>query len=89
MNEQQFKSELDTDAFECSEFSLEPNLQRENHTHPWHARILIQAGELTLTTQEGAHTYRAGDTCALAANVMHSERAGENGVRGLVGKKQP
>ena len=87
VNEQEFRAELAASGYECSEFQLAANAHKAEHTHPWSARLFILEGEITLDTPGGTHLYRPGDSCALDANTAHTERAGPNGVRGLVGKR--
>ncbi len=89
MEEQQFRSDLAANEYECKEFSLPANTYNPDHTHPWHARLFIQEGELTLITPEGEHTYHSGDSCELEAETIHSERVGRGEMRGLLGTKQP
>jgi quercetin dioxygenase-like cupin family protein len=89
MEEQQFRSDLAANEYECKEFSRLANTYNPDHTHPWHARLFIQEGELTLTTPEGERTYRSGDSCELEAGTVHSERVGPGEMRGLLGTKQP
>ena len=89
MEEQQFRTGLAADEYECKEFGVEANTYNPDHTHPWNARLFIQEGELTLATPDGEHTYGPGDSCALEAETVHSERVGPNGVRGLLGTKKP
>ncbi len=89
MDEQQFRSDLAANGYECSEFSMQANTYNPDHTHPWHARLFIQEGELTLTTPDGEHTYRPGDSCELAEETVHSERVGQGDMRGLLGTKRP
>ena len=89
MDEQQFRSDLAADGYECNEFSLPANTYNPEHTHPTHARLLILEGELTVVTPEGEHTHRPGDACALAAETVHTEQVGPKEMKGLLGTKQP
>jgi len=87
MNEQKFRAELKETGFECTEFSIAPNVENPEHSHPWQAKVLILEGALTLSTSGSERTYGPGETCGLDGNVLHAEHAGPAGVRGLVGKK--
>ena len=89
MDEQEFRSDLAANGYECKEFSMQANTYNPDHTHPWHARLFIQEGELTLTTPDGERTCRPGDSCTLGAETVHSERVGAREMRGLLGIKQP
>ena len=82
-------SQLAADGFECSEFNIEPNRPRHDHAHPWHARLLVLEGQLTLATPEGEETFGPGSTCAVGANCTHAEVTGADGARGLLRKKSP
>ena len=87
MTEQQFRADLEASGFGCTAFDIEPNRQRHDHSHPWHARLLVLEGELTLVTAEGERTFGPGESCAVDANTVHAEVTGPAGARGLVGKK--
>jgi quercetin dioxygenase-like cupin family protein len=89
MDEQQFRSVLAKNEYDCKEFGMPANTHNPEHSHPWHARLLILEGELTLITPQGEHTYHAGDSCELEAGTVHSERVGRGEMRGLLGTKQP
>jgi len=65
----------------------EPGGVMEIHSHPFEAKALILRGELSIRTDEAECVYRAGDVFHLAANVLHSERYGPEGVEYLVGRK--
>jgi len=58
-----------------------------DHVHASETAHIILAGEMTLTMDGQAATFRAGDRCDLPAGVVHSARMGRNGCRYLVGEK--
>lgn len=57
------------------------------HTHPFDARVLVLAGEVTVTWQGQSRTCRAGDVFEMAAGTPHSERYGPAGARFLSGRR--
>jgi len=57
------------------------------HAHPFEARALILAGEITLRIDGQQTVYSAGQTFHLTANLPHEESYGPSGVRYLVGRK--
>lgn len=59
----------------------------DEHVHPFEAKALIVAGEITIRAGGVARLYRVGDVFHLAANLPHAERYGLQGVQYLVGRK--
>jgi quercetin dioxygenase-like cupin family protein len=57
------------------------------HAHDFDVRALVLSGELTLTTDGVARTYRAGDVFEMAAGCVHSEQYGPEGSESLVGRR--
>jgi hypothetical protein len=66
-----------------------PNVSRAPHAHPFDARGLILAGELTLTWEGQTHTFRASETFDMPAGCMHSEQFGPEATTFLVGRRYP
>jgi quercetin dioxygenase-like cupin family protein len=66
-----------------------PNVSRAPHAHPFDARVLILAGELTLTWEGQMHTFRVGETFDMPAGCMHSEQWGPEGTTFLLGRRYP
>ena len=87
MDERQFRVSLADENYDCREFEMEANTFNPDHTHPWDARLFILEGQLILGTPDGEHQYGAGESCALAAGTVHSERVGPDGVKGVLGTK--
>jgi len=58
-----------------------------DHTHASETAHIILAGEMTLTMDGQAATYRAGDRCDVPAGAVHSARMGPQGCRYLIGEK--
>jgi len=51
------------------------------------ARDMVIGGEITLTRAGKAETFRVGDSCAVSAGEMHSERVGPQGVAYVAGRR--
>jgi quercetin dioxygenase-like cupin family protein len=64
-----------------------PNAFYPDHTHAGETAHIILSGEMTLTMNGTAATYRAGNRCDVPAGVVHSARTGSRGCRYLVGEK--
>ena len=62
-------------------------LALDTHSHDFDAAVLVQSGALTVTTADGTTTCRAGDTFMLGNGIPHTENAGKDGVRFLVGRR--
>jgi quercetin dioxygenase-like cupin family protein len=67
--------------------TAQPNVATQPHVHAFDARVLVVAGELTLTSEGQSHTYRAGETFEMAAGCLHSEQYGPEGATLLLGRK--
>jgi quercetin dioxygenase-like cupin family protein len=59
----------------------------DEHTHPFEAKALIVAGEITIRSNGEAQVYCVGDVFHLPANVPHVEDYGPQGVQYLAGRK--
>ncbi len=89
MDEASFKAKAEAEGY--GNFAIrdwEPGLVNEMHTHDFSASILVLAGELTVTCEDGStKTCRAGDTNSLTAGIPHAEVVGPEGVRFISGRK--
>jgi len=88
MSPEEFKAQLRSLGF--SEFVLvewPANGGLDEHTHPFEARALILAGEITLKVAGRETLYRPGEIFRLAHGEPHEERYGPAGVRYLVGRR--
>jgi glyoxylate utilization-related uncharacterized protein len=66
-----------------------PNVSRTPHAHPFDARALILAGELTLTWEGQTHTFRVGETFDMPAGCMHSQQHSPEGTTFLLRHRYP
>ena len=64
-----------------------PNASYPDHTHATETAHIILSGEMTLMTEDGGRTYRAGERCDVPAGTVHSARMGPSGCRYLIGER--
>jgi hypothetical protein len=62
-----FESDLRREGFEVVHGGQQPNLTEELGAHDFDARIMVLSGDITLTRDNNAATFRAGDHCELPA----------------------
>ena len=82
-----FEASLKTAGYEVSTSKGPANKVTTPHAHGFDVRALVLSGELTLTTDGVARTYRAGDVFEMAAGCVHSEQYGPEGSESLVGRR--
>ena len=64
------------DGYDVATRQVMPDISRSPHAHPFDARGLILAGELTLTWEGQTHTFRVGEIFDIPAGCIHSEQYG-------------
>lgn len=69
--------------------SLKPDTSVPQHTHEFHAKVLVTGGEFILTRDGIASTYRPGEMFSVPAGTPHAELAGPAGVEYLAGRLHP
>jgi quercetin dioxygenase-like cupin family protein len=88
MNQTDFEAELRAQGYrEVVDRRMEAGTVNPEHAHEFDARLLILEGEMAVSCGGEEHTYRAGDTFAMAAGRRHTERCGPAGVRYLAGRR--
>lgn len=88
MRQAEFQEILTKEGFdEVVTVQREANGSLAAHSHPFEAKALVVDGELSIATDECEEVYRVGDVFHLAANVVHRETYGPQGVKYLVGRK--
>ncbi|NBQ75756.1 MAG: cupin domain-containing protein [Acetobacteraceae bacterium] len=87
MTRDEFEADLLKQGYGVFYGGFRAGLENPEHTHPWDARLFILGGEITITQDGKAICYRAGDTCAVAANYPHAEQVGPSGVAFMSGRK--
>jgi quercetin dioxygenase-like cupin family protein len=71
-----FESDLRREGFEVVNGGQQPDFAEELHAHDFDARIMVLSREITLTRDNKAETFRAGDHCELAAGCQHTAKVG-------------
>jgi quercetin dioxygenase-like cupin family protein len=84
-----FIAELERDSYEIVEREMAPNHVNPEHAHEFDARVMVLTGEITITRDGTATTYRAGDSCAVPADCRHAEQVGPAGVSDIAGRRAP
>jgi quercetin dioxygenase-like cupin family protein len=74
-------------AVDVERKTFPPHLFTSPHSHPFDARVLILAGEFTLTAQGQARTFYPGEHFEVAAGCLHSEQHGPEGTTFLIARK--
>ena len=66
---------------------MQPREVNPAHAHEFDARLLVLEGAMTIASEGGERSYRAGEFFAIPAGRPHSETAGPEGVRYLAGRR--
>jgi quercetin dioxygenase-like cupin family protein len=64
----------------------QPDFAEDLHAHDFDVRIMVLGGETTVTRDNKAETFRAGDRCEILAGCEHTTKVGPDGVAYIVGK---
>ncbi|GAC1539147.1 MAG: hypothetical protein NVS2B4_19100 [Ramlibacter sp.] len=90
MNEEQFRQRAQEQGYGDVQIKdYAPNRDGPLHTHEFSVMLLVVGGQFSLAFENGTTDYRPGEVCDLAANVMHTERAGPSGAKVLLAKRGP
>ncbi len=88
MDERAFREHAERDGYQDPALvDWAADTVNETHAHVYDCALFVLSGELTLATDDGEKTYRAGDTALMARDRRHAERVGPNGVKLLVARK--
>jgi quercetin dioxygenase-like cupin family protein len=87
MTREEFEAELKRDGYGVFYGGFRPNEESPEHGHAWDARLMVIGGEITITRDGKAETFRQGDICAVPANYPHAEKVGPQGVALIAGRK--
>jgi quercetin dioxygenase-like cupin family protein len=86
--ENQFRDELRAEGFlRTHVWQDKPNASYPDHTHRDQTAHIILDGEMQLTMNGAAKTYRVGERCDIPAGLVHSAKMGPRGCRYLIGEK--
>jgi quercetin dioxygenase-like cupin family protein len=83
-----FEADLRREGYSVVNSSLKPNCAAPDHVHDFDARILVLGGEITITRDGKAETFRAGQSCMVPANCTHAEQVGPEGVAYVAGRRR-
>ncbi len=84
-----FETAARADGFSIVHGSLKPHTGAPNHCHDFDARLFVLAGEITLTRDNTATTFRAGECCEVPCGTMHTEQTGAEGVAFVSARRRP
>ena len=86
-----FESDLRREGFEVVHGGQKGGFAEELHAHDFDVRIMVLSGETTVTRDNKAETFGAGDHCEIPAGCLHTTQVGPEGVAYIVGKvcRQP
>lgn len=87
MDQQAFKTMLEVEGFEVLIVEREANQGMDLHSHPFEAKAMIIEGDIRVVVDGKERHCQVGDTFHLAANIMHTETYGPNGVKFIAGRK--
>jgi quercetin dioxygenase-like cupin family protein len=87
MNQSEFEADLKHEGYEVYYGGLQPGHANPDHTHDWHARVMVVGGEITITRNGKAEKFGVGDSCVVAAGEMHAEQVGSRGVAYIAGRR--
>jgi quercetin dioxygenase-like cupin family protein len=87
MNQGEFEADLRREGYEVFYGGMRAGMVNDEHSHGWDARVMVVGGEITITRAGKAHTFRAGDSCAVPAGELHIEHVGPQGVAFIAGRR--
>jgi quercetin dioxygenase-like cupin family protein len=87
MNQNEFEADLKREGYDVYYGGLRAGHEASDHSHDWHARVMVIGGEITITRNGKADTFRVGDSCAVAAGETHAENVGAQGVAYIAGRR--
>jgi quercetin dioxygenase-like cupin family protein len=88
MDTKAFEAGLEADGYsEIERKRYEPRPANGEHGHHFSVRGLILDGAFVVTKEGVERTYRPGEIFEVAADTMHFEAVGPNGVELIVGRR--
>jgi quercetin dioxygenase-like cupin family protein len=81
-----FENDLRREGFEVVHGGQKGGFIEELHAHDFDVRIMVLSGEITVTRDNKAETFQAGDHCEILAGCQHTTKVGPEGVAYIVGK---
>lgn len=89
MNQHDFEADLRQRGYKVFHGDMKAGEVTPEHAHDLEYRILVVAGEVTVTHEGKAETYRAGDVLDVSAGFSHFERVGPQGMSYVAGSRAP
>ena len=90
MTPESFRERLLEDGYlDVETKSIAAGFAVDTHSHPYDVRVLVLAGEITITRDGVPTTYRSGDVIEVPRGRAHSERYGPQGYTFMVGRRHP
>ena len=88
MDEKALEQKLQAEGFRTTYVWQDgPGSHYPDHTHASETAHIILSGEMTLTMNGEAKTYREGERCDVPAGTTHSAKMGPRGCRYLIGER--
>ena len=87
MNQSEFEADLKRDGYDVYYNGFAAGQVNPDHTHAWHARVMVIGGEITITRDGKAEKFAVGDSCSIAAGEVHAETIGPRGVAFIAGRR--
>lgn len=88
MDRSSFEARLKAEGYpEIRTNEMRPNSRNAEHSHPFDVLALVLEGDITITVDGSARTYRVGDEFSMKAGRRHVEDIGPGGVKYLVGRR--
>ena len=89
MDRATFESELKRDGYEIVMREMAAEYLNPEHAHEFDARVMVVAGEMTITSLGASTVFRAGDVCVIPHGQRHAEQAGPRGATYVAGRRMP
>jgi quercetin dioxygenase-like cupin family protein len=88
MDRDGFEARLRAEGYpEIRTNEMPPHCHNAEHSHPFDVLALVLEGDITLSVEGSARTYRAGEQFSMKAGCKHVEDVGSAGVKYLVGRR--
>jgi quercetin dioxygenase-like cupin family protein len=88
MDPSSFEARLRAEGYpEIRTNEMPPHCHNAEHSHPFDVLALVLDGDITLSVEGSARTYRAGEEFSMKAGCKHIEDVGSAGVKYLVGRR--
>ncbi len=86
MTRDAFESDLRREGFDVVHGGQPAGSTEDLHAHDFDLRIMVLGGKTTVTRDNKAQTFQAGDHCEIPAGCQHTTEVGPEGVAYLAGK---